>query len=104
MRKGEIVKIIKAHIPQLENRFFLISSKGEEEVMLEDGTLSIESVLYGYPSALMPNGSIVVISDVRTSLLKKSFIFEHIATCFYTFIPQITQIIDEIENQSEEAQ
>ena len=104
MRKGEIVKIIEANTPLLENKFFLIVLEGEEEVMLEDGTLSIEKVLYGYPLALLPNGNLSVISDVRTSLLYKSFTFENIAKCYYILIPQIIQIIDETENQSEEAQ
>lgn len=104
MRKGEIVKITKADTSQLENKFFLIVSEGEEEIMLEDGTLSIEKVLYGYPLVLLPNGNLSVISNVRTSLPYKSFTFENVVKCYYILIPQITQIIDETENQGEEVQ
>ena len=96
MKKGRIVKRTKSHnLPQLENNLFLITAEASEKIMLEDGSISVENILFGYPVFALPTGNLIVHSTVKTSLLKSSFEFEKVVDCYYINTPQIVSLIEE---------
>lgn len=106
MRKAYIILITKNYrIEQLQNILFLVVKENNENILLENGTESVNKVFKGYTVDQLPTGQISITSPTKYTFLASDIEYKKILDCYYINVPQIVRVeTNEVEDQSKKAQ